>query len=277
MSRFLIDRVRARLCGSPVVTPTPKAIGKFEHRAPAVQNAVDIFAGKWASDLAPVCGVTGTGFADLFRDRRPQQAADALGHRGRLDGFRVLELGPLEAAHSYLLEGLGAAEIIAVEANTEAYLKCLVVKEALDLRNVRFLCGDIVAYLRTCERRFDMIFCSGVLYHMADPLELVQLIADRTDKCFIWTHYHTGEPSNDRVARTERSVSRAGFDATYHEYEYGNPGFDQFWGGNRPVQAWMTQDAILAAFAHFGFTQSSVLEEDHDHPAGRCMTFAVSR
>ncbi|HEY0421696.1 MAG TPA: methyltransferase domain-containing protein [Rhodopila sp.] len=275
MRRFLPGRLRTLLSGESA--EPQKAVAKFELRPPAPQNAVDIFAGKWASDLTPVCDVTGTGSAALFRDVRPGQAADSLGHDGRLDGFRLLELGPLEAAHSYQLEQLGASEIIAVEANTEAFLKCLVVKEILGLKNVRFLCGDIVAYLKSCTRRFDMIFCSGVLYHMSDPLELIRLMSLHTDKCFVWTHYFSNEASNDKMERTARTVSRFGFSATYHELEYPDPGFDRFWGGNRPVQAWMEKNEIFAAFAHFGFAHCKLLDEDPDHPAGRCMTFAAYR
>jgi hypothetical protein len=258
--------------------PEPRiGIGKFELRPPSVQNAIDIFAGRWASDLTPVCDVTGTGTADLFRDPRPRMAADALGRDGRLDGCLVLELGPLEAAHTYLLAQLGAAEIVAVEANTEAFLKCLVVKEALGLANARFLCGDIVAYLERCDRRFDLIFCSGVLYHMVDPVGLIRLIAEHTDRCFVWTHYFSPEPSNDRMERTPRSVSRFGFETTYHELTYPDMESGRFWGGNRPVQAWMEKAAILDAFAHFGLAQQAILDETLDHPAGRCMSFAAWR
>ena len=78
-------------------------------------------------------------------------------------GRTVLELGPLEAGHSYLLERLGAAEIVGIEANTRAYLRCLVVKEILGLGRARFLCGEFVSYLRTSDRRFDLAVASGVL------------------------------------------------------------------------------------------------------------------
>ena len=144
----LLTFLRGRSTQPESETKPRREAAKFELRPPSIQNAIDIFAGKWASDLGPVCDVTGTGSSDLFRDPRPQMAADALGHERRLDGFRVLELGPLEAAHTYLLERLGASEIVAVEANTEAFLKCLIVKEALGLTNAQFLCGDIVALPR---------------------------------------------------------------------------------------------------------------------------------
>jgi hypothetical protein len=77
--------------------------GNFELRYPTPQTAVDIFSGRWASDLSKVCPVVGTGQADVFvGDSRPKLAAESLGNKdGRLDGMRILELGPLEAAHSY--------------------------------------------------------------------------------------------------------------------------------------------------------------------------------
>jgi hypothetical protein len=54
----------------------------FELRYPSPQTAVDIFAGKWASDLSKVCSVVGTGHMDLFvADERPKLAAGALGNK----------------------------------------------------------------------------------------------------------------------------------------------------------------------------------------------------
>jgi hypothetical protein len=72
---------------------------KFELRYPSPQTAIDIFAGKWASDLCKVCSVLGTGQIDLFvDDERPRQAAEALGNKdGRSDRLRVLELGLRDA------------------------------------------------------------------------------------------------------------------------------------------------------------------------------------
>ena len=57
----------------------------------------------------------------------------------------ILELGPLEGGHSYMLDRAGAAQVVAIEGNARAYLKCLIVKELLGLPRVQFLCGDSVA------------------------------------------------------------------------------------------------------------------------------------
>src|SRR5437764_1323074 len=75
----------------------PASFSKFELRPPSHQNAVDIFDGKWASNFAEVCPELRAGQTPLFTvDRRPGDAARLLGINGRLDGMRVLELGPLE-------------------------------------------------------------------------------------------------------------------------------------------------------------------------------------
>jgi hypothetical protein len=117
---------------------------------PSGENALRIFAGEWSSRLpAPYHALTGE--ADLFEDLRITWLADVL---GRFAGLNVLELGPLEAGHTTMLERGGAASIVAVESNVRAYLKCLIVKELLGLTRTTFLLGDAVSYLQSNCRRF---------------------------------------------------------------------------------------------------------------------------
>ena len=49
-----------------------------------------------------------------------------------------MKIGPMEAAHTWRLEGAGA-RVEAVEANRMAFLKCLVARELLDLEAKFFL------------------------------------------------------------------------------------------------------------------------------------------
>lgn len=249
--------------------------GKFEQRYPSVQNAVDIFANKWATNLATLLPVENTGQADLLSDVRISLAAAALGRNGRLQGMSVLELGPLEGAHSYQIEQFGASRVLAIEANTEAFLKCLVLKEALKLRT-EFMCGDVLSYLRNTTDTFDLIFCSGILYHMADPVELIRLICTHSKGCFVWTHYQA-EATIEADQRRPTQSSTAGFDTTVYEFDYGNMGYDQFWGGNKPVASWMTRDEIVRAFAHFGMSESRILldQSAHSHGAAFGVAFAT--
>ena len=76
-----------------------------------------------------------------------------------LENQRILELGPLEGAHTLFLEKMGA-DVLSVEANIGAFLRCLIVKNQYSLRS-RFLLGDFNK-LDTGEANFDLVCASGV-------------------------------------------------------------------------------------------------------------------
>jgi uncharacterized protein DUF1698 len=247
--------------------------------APSAQNALDIFEGEWASSLDPVDPVLRAGNAAVFADARIDWALSKLGD---VSGKTVLELGPLEGGHTYMLERRGAQAIVAIESNTRAYLKCLVVKEIVQLRRARFLCGDFVQYLRRRPERFDFVFASGVLYHMQDPVELIDLCARITDRLFVWTHYYDEfrVAANAAVAakfsgETRASV-RAGFHHTLHRYDYGavfdSPGFC---GGSETCSYWMSRSELMASFRHFGFRDVEIGFDHPDHPNGPGLAIAA--
>lgn len=247
---------------------------KFEQRAPAQQNAVDIFAGHWDSDLSFAVPGLEAGSKPLFtEDSRPSAAAHALGRDSRLDGMTVLELGPLEGAHTYALENLGAKSILAIEANVEAFLKCLIVKEICTLSKVRFMLGDFTEYLKKPSDRFDLVFCSGVLYHMEDPPTLIRSIANVTDKCFVWTHYY--DP--DHYPGVPRTPVKHPDGFLLYQFEYPDMDYEKFWGGNKPVASWMRKDDILKAFIEAGLNEIRIIEESPTHPNGASFTFVACR
>jgi hypothetical protein len=239
--------------------------------APSEQNAIDIFAGEWASRFPPPHSNLVAGGIPLFEDGRIHWALEQL---GGCQGQNVLELGPLEAGHSYLLESNGAASVTAIEANTVAFLKCLISKEILSLKRVRFLCGDFIHYLSQNEAPFDLAVASGVLYHMQEPFRLLQLLASRTNRAYIWTHYYDQQIiDHNPVLRprfTERVVSNAGgFPCTMYRQSYfsarGNAGFC---GGSAEFSYWLTRDDILRALAQYGFHDVRIAHDQPDHPNG---------
>ena len=249
---------------------------RFELRAPSNQTITDIFEGAWATDLNAHCGVSNTGTHMLLEDVRISMAVSVLGTNGRFDGYKVLELGPLEGAHSYQLERLGANPIIAVEANTDAFLKCLLVKEMLQLK-ARFLCGDVLAYLRDANESFDMVFCCGILYHMSDPLELIKQICIHSGRCFVWTHYFDlASPLREGV-RIPRPAEKNGFTATYYERPYPTMDEKLFLGGNQAQTAWMTQQDIVRAFAHFGLSTATIISDQCESLNGSHFSGAFAR
>jgi hypothetical protein len=239
---------------------------------PHPQLALDLFAGEWSSRLPPPLDTCRAGEVPLFADPRLAWGLEAL---GSVAGRRVLELGPLEGAHSYMLERAGAAEVVAVEANARAYLRCLVVKELLGLTRVRFLLGDFTDWLgREPADGFDVAIASGVLYHARNPAALLHRLARVAPRLYLWTHYFDEARVRARpklAARFDGIVGAVeqGFPHTLHVHRYQAAPFrPSFSGGSHAVTHWLSREDVLGLLRHLGFGDLQIGCEEPDHPNG---------
>lgn len=256
------------------------ALDWYARSSPTAQNAVDVFKADWLSELpASTSGISSGGTASLFKDERIQWFADEI---GGIQGQSALELGPLEGGHAYMLDKLGASSVLSIEANTKAFLKCLVVKEIYDLQRVKFMCGDFLEYLRGPDTsQFDLCVASGVLYHMENPAELIALLARRCKKhLLLWTHYYdeTLVSKKGILAAKFSSAKQAeheGFRHTLYRKEYGPTLYWRgFCGGTASVCHWMKRDEILRCLEHFGFGDLRIAFDRPNHANGP--SFAVT-
>ncbi len=137
----------------PAADPAPKRAAAQETNIldmivtapPSDLNAVNIFAGEWLSSMPSCRPDLPAGPVPLFEDGMVHWAIAEL---GGIQGQRILELGPLEGGHSYILQNLGAASVVPIESNTRAFLKCLIVKNLFDLDRVHYLCGNFIDYMQ---------------------------------------------------------------------------------------------------------------------------------
>lgn len=255
-------------------------LNSYVETAPSPQNALDIFKGEWASQLPPPFEDLAAGDTPLFEDERITWLAEYIG--GVADKT-VLELGPLEGGHTYMLERLGASSITAIEANSRAFLRCLIIKEIFDLRRAYFLYGDFVEYLRQTGPDFDIGLASGVLYHMKNPVELIALLAHRCRRhIFLWTHYYDPQIISDRpTIRANFTESRQhqeqGFEHTLYQRQYPNLGSLRFRGGSAPFSCWLSRADILNGLAHFGFDVIDINFDQPDHPNGPALALIAVR
>ena len=235
----------------------------YANEAPNMQATVDIFKGTWSSQL-PAALLTGT--VDTFHDPRVALVQREFGFADR----SVLELGPMEAGHTFGMHALGARSITAIEANANGYLKCLIVKEFYRLNRANFLYGDFLKYLEQTDDHFDIIFASGVLYHMRDPLKLLSLIKRHTNRCYIWTGYYDraimepayGDHFNLRFGDPVH-IEYDGFKCSGYPQTYLEPlDFQHFSGGNEPGSTWLAKEDILAFLSHIGFKRVVPLDID---------------
>jgi hypothetical protein len=229
----------------------------FSEDPPNPRNAVKLFEGEWSSQLPGSLGAY-SGSAPLFADDRIRTAID---HIGGISGSDVLELGPLEGGHSYMLQEAGAKSVIAIEANSRAYLRCLISKELLGLDQVRFQFGDFRPFLNTTDQRFDLVVMIGVLYHMLDPVSLLEDVARVTDKLILWTHYvdPTQEDMDENLARRIETpsnlTSRGGRSYRGYQYPYLEAvEWQGFCGGTRRDATWLDRDSLMSSLASIGFS-----------------------
>ncbi|GAK71875.1 hypothetical protein RRU01S_22_00080 [Agrobacterium rubi TR3 = NBRC 13261] len=254
------------------------AFNQYEMRLPHAQNAIDTLDG-WTSAF-PIDGLN-AGNTPLFADDR---VIGALNAYGAVEGLQLLEVGPLEGMHTFILNQHRPANIDVIEANKSCFLRCLVTKEILKLDRASFYLGDIQEWLRVVDRQYDFALASGVLYHMPDPGEFLRLLSVRANSLFIWTHYYddTAMPVQD-VRRKPfsgnvetRSVS--GMDVNYYERSYQHAEANaSFCGGMKDRHYWLQRDEILDLLKHLGYSEVVVQDEYPEHPGGPCFSVFARR
>ena len=249
------------------------ALRDHETRAPAPQTIVDAFGGEWLSRFPEEIGVS-AGDSPTFDDPRLHWALPRVG----VAGASVLELGPLEGGHSYMLERAGAASVVAIEGNRRAYRRCLATKELTRLERTRFECGDFLEYLRATDETFDVCVACGVLYHLLDPVELIALLARRARRLFLWTHYY--DPA--LLARSRRfgapvQQTTHGFDHELHPRPYSRIGLRlaSFPGGSNRSASWLGRADLLAALERFGWTKLELGPETRDVEPGPALSLVA--
>ncbi len=255
-------------------------LDQYVLRDPSGQNALDLFDGEWSSKMPTSSQfITRPGTVALFEDARIVWAEDKL---GKFEDKDILELGPLEGGHTYMMHERGARSIMSIEANSRAFLKCLCIKQLFALSRANFLLGDFMAFLRKRIRKFDVLVASGVLYHMQAPMDFLELICTASDRLFIWTHYY-----DERHVATNKAIAKKfgrshvgdhkGFAYVAAQQSY-QAALDWagFCGGPETNSTWLSRGSILGFLEARGF-QVSVNFEQIDHPNGPAFAICAIR
>jgi hypothetical protein len=222
--------------------------------------------------------VTG-GPAHLFDDGRIHWL---LGMLGEVCGWNVFELGPLEGGHTYMLCNAGA-RVTAVEMHRRAYLRCLCARELLRYEGATFLLGDGVETLKATSSRLDLVVASGVLYHLEDPLALLEAASARSDRLFLWTHVWDAEVAKRRpevagqFTRPWRQVFRGGELTGMHRRYDGEHASPAACTGPAAGSVWMTRGSLLEALRALGFSKIETAFEEPDHSNGPALALLARR
>lgn len=253
---------------------------QYSDSVPSDQNSVDLFAGKWSSELPQFMNSGGVG---LFEDARINWILQCLGD---ISGWNVLELGPLEGGHTFMLEAAGA-NVTAIEANHEAFLRCLVAKNLYAMRS-KFVLGDFMKSFGNVQNA-DLVVASGVLYHMTEPVELIRKIAAVSSNLFLWTHVFDPDLSvwNPSVVnrvgvkwlpKEMRIDSSTTVDVRIVPQLYADAlGWGGFCGGPDTYSNWIYRDDLFALLRHFGYNSIEVAFDQPDHPNGPALALIARK
>jgi len=261
-------------------SPLLATFDQYEGRPPALQNAVETVPG-WSSALPEELGVE-AGKLRLWQDERLEWME---GLTGSLAGWRVLELGPLDGAHTLYLHRAGVGRVDAIEAGKGAFLRCLITKELCRMDRAHFYLGDFgVGLGPLASERYDLVVASGVLYHLTEPVALLQRLRERTDRLFIWTHVFDStrmkvKPgSASPFTGRQREVEVEGVTVVLHERSYlGTHQQAAFCGGPRDCHYWFERESLFALLKVLGFGQVQVGCEEPENPAGPSLAIYATR
>jgi len=118
---------------------------------------------------------------------------------------------------------------------------------------------------------------------MLNPMEVIALIAGRTDRLYLWTHYYDAErvKANRNVAPTMGAPHRAeygGFSHDLYPHSYqGTLDLNLFLGGPAAGSHWLTRADLLNGLRHFGFNDLRIGHDTPDHPGGPAISIAARR
>lgn len=140
---------------------------RYDHEADGVQI-------KGMPEAAPIHGHVGRG-----REMMAHIISSVVGSRDP-KSLRALDLGCLEGHYTELLAEARIGEIVAVEWSEEHVARAsFLLNELRGFRNVTIRQGDVEdPRLLPSLGKFDVVILHGLLYHMRNPVALVERVAD---------------------------------------------------------------------------------------------------
>lgn len=217
---------------------------------------------KWISNLPDASMNEGI---PLFHDVRIAWLMSLINVRG----LNVLELGPLEAGHTYMLEKLGGANVLAIEANKNYFLKSLIIKNIYDLKS-KFYLGNFNKYIKHTDAHYDLCVASGVLYHMIEPIELILDLERIAKNIFLWTHYYNPDRIDIKYRFEDEKKYKLHNNTYRMKKQYYPLKAETFCGGLHPFSYWLYRDDLIGLLKALNFSVDINFEQV-DHPNGSAL------
>ena len=195
----------------------------------------------------------------------PDPRIEALHRRFPLTGRSVLEIGCFEGVHTAALCAL-ARRVVAVDARVENVVKTIVRSAMLGYHPEVFVCDveDPDRLARVPE--VDVAHHVGVLYHLADPVAHLALLAPRV-RSLLMLDTHVAEDGDG----VERYASGG---ASYRFKSYREFGHADVFSGTSPASKWLLLDDLVAALRAGGLPLVEIVETRSERNGARVLLYA---
>jgi SAM-dependent methyltransferase len=168
-----------------------------------------------------------------------------------LEVCRVLDLACLEG-HYAIEFAMHGADALGTEGRAVSVAKCDYAKDVLGLSKLRFVQADVRNFSAADYGQFDIIVCSGILYHLAadDAWRLLQALREACSGILLLDTFIsvTGRES----AMIEEQLVQGHY---YHEHVDEDDKEAKFWASldnNRSF--WFTAPSLMNLLVEAGFT-----------------------
>lgn len=176
----------------------------------------------------------------------------------------VVELGSLEGGHSFALaQSRQIEKVTAIESREINIERAKFVKSVLDDKKVEFVQADIEKLDFQKLGRFDAVFCSGLLYHLPRPWELIPKLSAISPNIFIWT-----QVSEEAKAKKMREGWRGKF--------YREGGILDPLSGMSKKSFWLSLGSLINLLTTNGYKEIKIIENNLSHPNGAAVTLAAT-
>ncbi|MBV8675369.1 MAG: class I SAM-dependent methyltransferase [Acidobacteriaceae bacterium] len=171
---------------------------------------------------------------------------------------RVLDLACLEGHYAIEFAAHGA-EAVGIEAREASLDKCRYAKNALGLKRLTFFQDDVRNLSAAKYGKFDVVICSGILYHLPAQ-DAADLISSLADVCVGILLLDTFISLFGRSSVTLRSGAARGH--SYFEHDVGadqSSRAESLWASiDNNTSFWFTEATLVNLLTAAGFT--SVME-----------------
>ena len=173
-----------------------------------------------------------------------------------LHSCRVLDLGCLDGQFSIEF-ALTGAEVVGVEVREASIQKALLAKESLRLENLKFIQDDVRNISREKQGQFDVIVCSGLLYHLDTPdvFALIEHMYEMTKRLVIIDTHVSLSPKSSVTYKGQTYFG-------HHFREFADEDTEvakeqKLWASwGNPVSFRFTRPSLVNFLSHAGFTSA---------------------